>query len=94
MVTSDSDLDLNVPIACSNTNEQGFTPLAVAALRDTPQLCGHLIKSGAGVNSTDALLRSALHWAVLGNCLSSVKILLKNGASGEMVDKLVSQEMK
>lgn len=80
---------MDAPLSCGSTNEQGFTPLSAAVLSNVPQVCGLLIKAGAGVNSTDALERSSLHWAVLANHLSSVKLLIKNGASAELIDKQV-----
>ena len=63
--------------------------MAVAAFSNAPLVCELLIKAGAGVNSTDALQRSPLHWAVLGKYLSTIRLLLKHGASTELVDQKV-----
>ena len=88
-MTTEPEIDLDTPLSCGNTDEQGLTPLAVAALNNAPLVCELLIKAGAGVNSTDALQRSPLHWAVLGNNLGIVRGLLKHGASAELVDRKV-----
>ena len=89
VITTDPELDLDAPLSCGDTNEQGLTPLAVATFSNAPLVCELLIKAGAGVNSTDALQRSPLHWAVLRNNLSTVRVLLKHGASAELADQKV-----
>ena len=92
ILSSSHDIDLNSPLPLSintDSNEQGLTPLTLAALSDTVVLCTLLVKGGAGVNATDSLGRSSLHWAVLGGCLGTVNALLKLGADTGIVDSQV-----
>ena len=91
VITTEPELDLDTPLSCGDTDEQELAPLAVAAFSNASLVCELLIKAGAGVgvNSTDTLQRSPLHWAVLGNHLSTVRVLLKHGASAELVDQKV-----
>ena len=87
MLNEAIDLDLNAPLQCSNKRE--LTPLSLASLSLSPQVCELLIKSGAGVNFTDQLGRSALHWAVLGRHLATIRVLLKHGADVSLKDNKV-----
>lgn len=81
------NLNLDAPLKCSNKQE--LTPLSLASLAPSSQTCELLIKSGVGVNSVDNLGRSALHWAVLGRHVTSVRSLVKQGADVEMKDNKV-----
>lgn len=85
VLSSGCGLNLDAPLPC--TNGQGLSPLAVASLAPTPFCCELLVKAGADINWTDELGRTALHWAVLGGQVNSVKVLLKHNASTCAADR-------
>lgn len=60
-------------------DECGFSPLhyAAASGKDVENLLG----SGANVELCDKLSNTALHWAMLGGCVSAISALVQHGAN-------------
>lgn len=68
-------------------DEDGWSPLAVAAYYDNVALAEYLISAGADVNSKDKWGQSPLHWVVsLGN-KAPAELLISAGAKVNAKDK-------
>ena len=53
VLNSAQDINLNAPLPC--TNEQGLSPLAIAAMSSSPPCCELLLKAGAILDWSDDL---------------------------------------
>ncbi len=67
-------------------NEEGLTPLHIAAEVGSTETISLLIRSGASISVTDEKSRSALHAAVEKNQLPAVRLLLELGADPLAMD--------
>ena len=61
-------------------DENGWTPLHMAAAREAPDVAKLLIERGADVNARDPIDSTPLHGAAVVNALEVAKLLLANGA--------------
>ncbi|KAF4333733.1 ankyrin repeat [Fusarium beomiforme] len=73
-----SDLDVS--------DENGYTPLAVAVSKGNKDVANYLIELGAKINTCSPNYGSILHIAVSNGSIDLVKLLIEAGADREMVD--------
>jgi uncharacterized protein len=69
-------VDINSPIATTQTGSGGQTALILAAQNGYVKIVDRLLKAGAEVNTLDNRGISALHWAVSRNHLQVVDLLI------------------
>jgi len=75
------------PNVVNAVDEQGFTALHYAAIRNNTDIAFRLLNAGADVNvKSDIAKRTPLHMAVLGKSDVIVKRLLKHGADMNAAD--------
>ncbi|XP_033751066.1 putative ankyrin repeat protein RF_0381 [Pecten maximus] len=80
-------LDKNSVLHCP-ARWEGATVLGAAACLGHIEIAQYLLEEGAPVNFTDPCTgRSALHWAIIGDQYQMAKLLIKNGADTNIVDK-------
>ena len=60
--------------------ENGYTPLHIAAYIGSEDICNHLLQNGANINAKGKNGRTPLHLAVRYNRIGASKLLLQNGA--------------
>lgn len=80
MLLAAESLDLNVK------NNEGFTPMAVHAMRKDLSCVIKLLAHGADVNSTDNNGNTVLHWAVKSGEEMFIKTLLVFGADPNLLN--------
>lgn len=61
-------------------NENGWTPLMLAAFNGCDEVVGYLIQQGAHVQARDSGGNTALHWAAFAGHTASAKLLIENHA--------------
>ncbi|ESO09480.1 hypothetical protein HELRODRAFT_73827, partial [Helobdella robusta] len=74
------EIDVNLP------NNNGWTPLHIAAEKGNEKLCEHLLQNGAHVDVKSAGGKTALHWASIANSSECVALLLKHSADVSVTD--------
>lgn len=65
------------------SDEEGLTPLVLAAKEGLDSTIALLVELGAPVNAQAPCGRTALHWATVMNRISTVKLLVARGANLE-----------
>lgn len=68
-------------------DNEGRTPLHLAALGGFTRAVKLLLRSGADIAARDSLGATALHWAALNHCESVIGILLQRGADATAEDQ-------
>jgi len=68
-------------------DQDGFTPLLVAAIHGCTDLIPVLLKAGAAVNESDDRRRTALHLAVHCGHAEAARVLLEAGADADARDR-------
>lgn len=64
-----------------------FPPIHRAAYNGNDAVVARLLALGADVTQRDAHLRTAAHWACMGNSASALTLLLDHGASLNALDR-------
>lgn len=71
----------------SKPDANGYYALQWAALNNFPDIAQYIIeKHGGGVNATDNMQQTALHWAAVRGGIAVADVLLQNGARVEAAD--------
>uniref|UniRef100_A0A4W4G7V7 Protein kinase domain-containing protein n=1 Tax=Electrophorus electricus TaxID=8005 RepID=A0A4W4G7V7_ELEEL len=78
-------LDLGASVNCQSS--KGYSPLIIATLQKSHDICALLIERGAAINHGDKDLWTALHFAAQGGDDRAVRLLLDAGASADVKDK-------
>ncbi|KAK8226081.1 ankyrin repeat-containing domain protein, partial [Phyllosticta capitalensis] len=68
-------------------DDDGQTPLHIAAGKGDLKLSNFLIRKGATVNAEDNYMRTPLHYATMTNSTALVRAMLTNGASTSIEDE-------
>ncbi|CAA0836627.1 Ankyrin repeat domain-containing protein EMB506-chloroplastic [Striga hermonthica] len=71
---------LGTGVSANSTDNNGLTPLHVAAIKGNGEAINTLVRSGANMDPTDAEGHTPLHLAVQGGLTDTVRILLERGA--------------
>ena len=77
-IKNESDIDV--------TNNDGHTPLMLAAYNGHTEIVEKLLKNGADIHRTDNKSLTPLHFAASGPFPETVKLLLQQGADVNSVD--------
>ena len=74
------------PALIASTDEEGLTPLHLAALGRNAELVKALLAQGAPVDARDATARTPLHYAAMGGDADTIALLLEAGATVDARD--------
>lgn len=75
------------PEVINGRDEEGRTPLHMAALFQQTNVCEFLIERGADVNAPDKTKRTPLHSAAMGRTKAVTVLLIESGADVNAVDE-------
>lgn len=74
------------PKCINEENQEGYTPLQMAALKDNFEIAEYLVKRGADINHLHSKNDTCLHFAALSNGVEIGELLLDNGADISIAD--------